>query len=131
MNPCQTIVRKIKWSGQRQDFQKIIGTEAFGLDDWAYTCDKTLKAYRAISQDNAMVTALNILKKGYAYKLINQLNYYTPEERLIHKYFIEASIQLYSSTKNNMKAVTPYRRQLKQKLKNFDTNILGTPLILP
>ena len=131
VNPCQTIVRKIKWSGQRQDFQKIIGTEAFGLDDWAYTCDKTLKAYRAISQDNAMVTALNILKKGYAYKLINQLNYYTPEERLIHKYFIEASIQLYSSTKNNMKAVTPYRRQLKQKLKNFDTNILGTPLILP
>lgn len=131
VNPCQTIARKIKWSGQRMDFQKIIGTEAFGLDDWAYTCDKTLKAYRALSQNNATISALNILKKGYAYKLINQQNYYTPQERLMHKYFIEATIQLYQSNKNDMNAVASYRQKLKQKLKNFDTNILGTPLILP
>lgn len=131
VNPCQTIARKVKWLGLRQEFQKIIGPQAFGLDDWAYTCDKTLKAYRSASQTHAEITVMNILKKGYIYAMINQFDYYTPEERLTHKYFIEASIQLYQSTLADMDAVKPYKDELQQRLGKFGSNILGTPLILP
>ncbi len=131
VNPCQTIARKVKWLGMRQEFQKVIGNQAFGLDDWAYTCDKTLKAYRSASQTYAEITSMNILKKGYIYKMINQFDYYTPEERLTHKYFIEASIQLYKTTSNDIDAVKPYKDELYQKLSEFGSNLLGAPLILP
>lgn len=131
VNPCQTIARKIKWAGKRNEFQKIIGTQSFGLDDWAYTCDKTLKAYRAANLGTAEITSLNILKKGYAYKMINQYGYYTPEERQTHKYFIEAVIQTFQSNANDQEAVRPYKHELSKKLSVFGANILGTPLILP
>lgn len=131
VNPCQSIVRKVKWLGLRSEFQQIIGAQAFGLDDWAYTCDKTLKAFRAASQNNAYTTTLNLLKKGYAYKMINQFSYYTPEERETHKYFIEAVIQMFDSTPENVAAVRPEVNRLREKLLPFNANILGSPLIMP
>lgn len=131
VNPCQTLARKIKWLGDRSQFQDVISPQAFGLDDWAYTCDKTLKALRAVSQSNAEITAMNIAKKGYIYDMINQTGYYTPEERQAHKYFIEASIQLYQTTPENKEAVRPYAAELNKKLAVFGANLLGSPLILP
>lgn len=131
VNPCQTLARKIKWLGARSQFQSIISQQDFGLDDWAYTCDKTLKALRAVSQNNAEITSMNILKKGYIYELINKTGYYTPEERQAHKYFIEASIQLYETTPENKEAVRPYADELNKKFSIFGANLLGSPLILP
>lgn len=131
VNPCQTIARKIKWLGLRNEFQQIIGKEAFGLDDWAYTCDKTLKAYRAVSQNNAYITTMNVLKKGYLYKMIDQYTYYTPQERQTQRYFIEAVIQMFSSNSENMKAVRPFKNEIYQKLLQTGSVFLGTPIIVP
>lgn len=131
VNPCQSIARKVKWLGLRSEFQQVIGTQAFGLDDWAYTCDKTLKAFRAASQNNAYTTTLNLLKKGYAYKMINQFSYYTPQERQNHKYFIEAVIQMFDSTPENIAAIRPEVDRLREKLLPFNANILGSPLVMP
>lgn len=131
VNPCQSIARKVKWLGLRNEFQQVIGTQAFGLDDWAYTCDKTLKAFRAASQNNAYTTTLNLLKKGYAYKMINQFSYYTPQERQTHKYFIEAVIQMFDSTPENIAAIRPEVDRLREKLLPFNANILGSPLVMP
>ena len=131
VNPCQTIARKIKWLGLHNEFQQIIGKEAFGIDDWAYTCDKTLKAYRVVSQNNAYVTTLNILKKGYFNKMIDQYGYYTPQEKQTQQYFIEAVIQMFSSNYEDIKAVRPFKNEIYQKLLQTGSVFLGTPIIVP
>ena len=113
------------------EFQQIIGKEAFGLDDWAYTCDKTLKAYRVVSQNNAYVTTLNILKKGYFNKMIDQYGYYTPQEKQTQQYFIEAVIQMFSSNYEDIKAVRPFKNEIYQKLLQTGSVFLGTPIIVP
>lgn len=131
VNPCQTIVRKVKWAGLRSEFQKAIGAQGFSPEDWAYTCDKTLKAFRVASANNAYLTALNMLRKGYVYRMINEYAYYTPEERMTHKYFLEASLQLFQSSPGDIEAVRPYQQQLRRRLPEFDSAFLGTPLVLP
>ncbi|MDO4162367.1 MAG: hypothetical protein Q4D80_05125 [Pseudomonadota bacterium] len=131
VNPCQNIVRKAQWLGRRYDLQQIVGTQAFGLEDWAYTCDKTIKAFRAASQNNAYTSSFNLLRKGYFYQMINQAGYYTPEERMTHKYFMEAVLQAFSSNQNDIDAVRPHLKQLRKELEAFDLNMLGSPLILP
>ncbi len=131
VNPCQTLVRKIKWAGLRSEFQQIIGKQSFDLDDWAYTCDKTLKAFRTAKQTSAEVFAINLLKRGYTYNMINQYAYYTPQERKTHQYFLEASLQLYSDNIEDIKAIRPYINQLRNQIAPFQGIILGTPLIIP
>jgi hypothetical protein len=130
VNPCQTIARKIKWKGLRSEFQEYIGKQGFGLDDWAYTCDKTLKAYRIITMPNAYITGLRYLKKGYLYEMWKYMDF-TEEEREIQKYFIEASIHLYDSSIENVNAVTPFRYELQKAWLKLGDHYGGTPLILP
>ena len=130
VNPCQTIARKIKWKGMRSEFQEYIGKQGFGLDDWAYTCDKTLKAYRVATMPNAYITGLRMLKKGYLYEMWKYMDF-TEEERQIQKYFIEASIHLYDSTVENVNAVTPFRRELQKAWIELGDHYGGTPLIIP
>lgn len=130
VNPCQGIARKVKWLGIRSQFQEIIGKSAFGIDDWAYTCDKTIKAYRVANLNNSYSTSLRLMKKGYQYKLINQYGYYTPEERKNHENFIEATIQLYDSKPEDIEAVRPFMDKLYEKFLKIDNLFLGSPLIM-
>ncbi len=130
VNPCQTIARKIKWYGMRAEFQKYIGEQGFGLDDWAYTCDKTLKAYRVATMPTAYVTGLKFMRNGTLYKMMDRLGF-DAEERRQQRYFIEASIQLYDTTDENIAAVTPYTKQLRAKWQKLGEQYGGTPLIIP
>lgn len=133
VNPCQSAARRIKWAGKRSEFQNIIGTEGFGLDDWAQTCDKTLKAYRKGNLTNAHVATINIMRSGAIYDLMYQDKdiYYTPEERKAQKNFIDATLLLFSAPMNDVIAVLPYQNQLKKHLREFGSDFLGSPLILP
>lgn len=130
VNPCQSLVRKIKWTGLQSEFQKVIGKQSFGLDDWAYTCDKTLKAFRVVSIPNAYATTLKLLRRGYIYRELQKYNF-TPEETKQQKYFLEATLQLYKTTQNDLKAVKPYQKQLFEKLLPFKHHFMGTPIVMP
>lgn len=130
VNPCQTIVRKVKWSGLRSQFQDAIGNEAFGLDDWAYTCDKVMKAYRVISMKQAHIVIINALRKGYPYTQLDKLKF-TPEERIRQRYFLEATLHLYDSKAEDLTAVRPFYKQITDKLLQMDYLFAGTPFIMP
>ncbi|MBR2136403.1 MAG: hypothetical protein IJ852_00380 [Alphaproteobacteria bacterium] len=130
VNPCQSIVRKVKLIGKRNEFQKIIGAQAFGLDDWAQTCDKVLKAYRVIKAPHAYISSLKMMKTGYYEKSLERLGY-TPEEIQLQKYFLHAVLQMYNTDRQDIRAVMPYREELKEKLTVIGDHYLGTPIALP
>lgn len=130
VNPCQTIVRKVKWSGLRSEFQEAIGGEAFGLDDWAYTCDKVMKAYRVISMKQAHIAIINALRRGYPYTQLDKFNF-THEERLRQRYFLEATLHLYDSKPADVDAVRPFYKQITDKLLEWDYIYVGSPFIMP
>ena len=46
--PCRRLVQKMRILGMETDLKLAVGGEAFNLDEWAYICDKTVKAYRGI-----------------------------------------------------------------------------------
>jgi len=133
VNPCQSAIRRIKWAGRRGEFQRLIGKEGFGLDDWAQICDKTIKAYRLGNLTNAEATVLNLIKSGVIYKILanDDSTAYTPEEREKQKNFIEATRQTFSAPLENVMTVHPYQKQLQKHLREFNEDFLGSPLILP
>jgi len=130
VNPCQTIVRKVKWSGLRTQFQDAIGSQAFGLDDWAYTCDKVMKAYRVLSMKQPHIVSINALRKGYPYTQLDKLEL-SEEERQRMRYFLEAALHLYDSTPNDVSVARPFYKQVTDKLLKIDYLYVGTPFIMP
>ena len=47
------------------------------------------------------------------------------------KYFLEALIRMYDTTPENIKAVRPFARELREKLVNMNLDYMGTPIIIP
>ena len=130
VNPCQTIARKAKWLRQYTQFQQAIGAQGFGFDDWAYTCDKALKAYRVYTMPIDYAGILNFTRTGLYEDLLRQYGY-APEELEQVRYHHAAFVQMYTSTPENIDAVKPYVQQLRQIFSDLGAENSGTPLILP
>lgn len=131
VNPCQSLVRKVKWAGLREKFQEAIGVEGFGLDDWAYTCDKTIKAYRVNTLPMTHMTIIKLLRKGYYYRILDDMPGYSDEERKTFRYFLEASVHLYDTTETNLEAMRADKINIRNKVVKTHFENMGIPIILP
>lgn len=63
-NPCQRMVQKIRYAGLEREFAKIVNTEGFDTTGWAYTCDKTVKAYRVSMLTRSVVAGILMYQQG-------------------------------------------------------------------
>lgn len=130
VNPCQTIVRKVRWTGLQTEFQEAIGEQGFGLEDWAYTCEKTIKAYRVHNMPQGFISTLKLQRKGYYYRFLDKIAA-DEEEKKQQRYFLEAFVHMYDTNLENIKAIKPHNDKLKQKLYDLDMHFAGTPILLP
>lgn len=130
VNPCQTIVRKVRWSGLQKEFQQAIGAQGFGLNDWAYTCEKTIKAFRVHNMPHAFVSTLQLLRSGYYYPILDKYAVDDSEKQQT-RYFLEAFGHMYETNLENIKAIKPHNQELRKKLFKLDMHFAGTPIILP
>ncbi len=68
-NPCQRLAQRVKILGLETEFNAILLPHGFNIDSWAYTGDKTIKAYRlsniTMSQLHALRNAKFDKKKRY------------------------------------------------------------------
>lgn len=66
VNPCQRLVLKLKIAGPAKvdEFTKIVGKQGFNLKEWAYTCDKTVKAYRLAGISRDTLREIKAYEKG-------------------------------------------------------------------
>ena len=74
VHPCQRLVQKIKMQGMDIEFSNIISQEGFNMEEWGYTCDKTIKAYRVLKMTRLELMTLLLYKRN-VYQ--NQLNLYS------------------------------------------------------
>ena len=44
VNPCQNLVLKTRIAGVYHSFGAVVAKDGFTPEEWAYTCDKTLKS---------------------------------------------------------------------------------------
>lgn len=64
VHPCQRLVQKIKMQGMDKEFSNIIAEEGFNLEEWGYTCDKTIKAYRVLKMTRPELLTLLLYKRN-------------------------------------------------------------------
>ncbi len=125
VNPCQRLALKIKWAGLETEFLKSVSNEGFNLKEWAYTCDKTIKAYRAVLIPDGKLAGLQMYKRGLydAY-----LSAYAPKWRERQYATFEALVEMYKTNKNDIREVLKNEKIIKEKLKPFGSVLVSEPL---
>lgn len=129
-NPCHSMVRNVKWNKQSLDFQKIIGKNGFGLDDWAIICEKTLKAYRRANLNTATAIMLYGMKNNelMRYYEVSGLNNHELQSL---KNILNAAVEMYNAPKKDVDEVKFHMNKLYKTIPAQNSYFLGTPIVMP
>ncbi len=126
VNPCQNLVLKTRIAGIYHSFSTIVAQEGFTPEEWAYTCDKTLKAFRAANANHSMALAIRFHRRGYYehyYRMLPQKWQESMRESEA------ALVAMYSVLREDVEAVSPIREKIRKKLLENGEMLLITPII--
>ena len=125
VNPCQRLVLKTRFAGIYDEFASVVIKQGFTPEEWAYTCDKTVKAFRVAEANQSVAYAVRFHRRGYYDDYIKQL----PEKWQKDMYAVEAAIiKMYTVFKEDVVAVRPHQKDLEQKLLKNRGILLTAPI---
>ncbi len=126
VNPCQRLVQKVMILGKEVEFARTVVGEGFTLSEWAYTCDKSLKAYRVSYISGAFLQALKSYKSG-------SMDYYletlSEHSRNVTYATMQALVELYKAPLSDVMEVRKNRRELHEHLKKYGFEVFGVTSI--
>lgn len=127
VNPCQRLVQKIKILGKdkENEFLKIIGKKGFDLKTWAYTCDKTIKAYRISKINRATLKELKAFSKGlYA----PEIEAFSLKNQAFQMSTIQGILEMYKAPMSDVIEVRKNRPILDEKFKKMKYLLVSSPI---
>ena len=125
VNPCARLVQKARLMGQEVELAKKVAGEGFTLNEWAYTCDKTIKAYRLSRISSSLMQAIRAYKQGLYDDEINKLS---PKSQTFRYATMQAIVSAYNAPLADVVEVQKNRPLLEQKWKKYNFELAGTSL---
>ncbi len=127
VNPCQRLIQKIKILGKSKEneFQTLIGKKGFTLETWAYTCDKTIKAYRVSKINRATIKELNAFAKGLYMPEIKAFNLQSQNFQMST---IQGILEMYKAPMSDVLEVKKNRPILDEKFKKMKYLLVSSPI---
>lgn len=126
VNPCQRLVLKTRIAGIYHEFGTIIASKGFSPEEWAYTCDKTIKAFRVAQANHAEAYSVQYHRRGYYDKYIKML----PEKWQEAMFETEAAIiAMYAVLYEDVASVRAIKSDIRKKFNQIDGKLLLEPII--
>lgn len=126
VNPCARLALKIKWAGLETKFLKTITPQGFNLKEWAYTCDKTIKAHRIATVSAATLATLKNYKNGVYDKYFAPLK---PEYRDTQFAIMAATLEMYKAPKADVMQALQNSAKINEALRPLGGRLLFSPII--
>lgn len=125
VNPCQRLVLKIKWAGLETEFSKTIADEGFNAEEWAYTCDKTIKAHRIARISAPKLAALKSFKRGVYNAYFNTLS---PKWRDKQFAAMQSVIEMYKAPRADVMTALKNEAAINAALKPLGGMLIISPI---
>ncbi len=125
VNPCARLVIKAKILGRERDLAFRVAKEGFTLHEWAYTCDKVVKAYRVSLMNRHMLQALKSYRNGTYDDEIDKLS---PKYRALRYSTMQALTEMYTVPLVDLQEVRKNRSLLEDKWRKYNFQLAETPL---
>ena len=125
VNPCARLVQTSRILHKERELAEIVAKEGFTLNEWAYTCDKTIKAYRLANVRNGVVTAIRQYRKGLYDDEIEGMSAYTQNVRFAT---MQSIIKAHEAPLADVIEFKKNRQEFRKKLQQHDFNLFGYPI---
>lgn len=127
VNPCQRLVRKVKVAGKlkEEEFTAIIGKSGFNLKEWAYTCEKTIKAYRVAGANLETIHNIKAYERGIYNQTINHMN---PQMMPMQFATMQSVVEMYKAPMADVLEARKNRKELREKILKMNNKLVAVPL---
>ena len=125
VHPCYRLAQKARILGKERELAMLVANEGFTLNEWAYTCDKTIKAHRVANVRTGVVQALREYQKGIYDDETYGLSTYT---RNIRFATMQSIIQAHKAPLNDVIEYKKNRKEFEEKLKKHGFMLFGYPI---
>lgn len=126
VNPCQRLALKIRWAGLEDEFIKTVSKDGFDVNEWAYTCDKTIKAYRIARVSSAKIAAMRTYRKGTYNQYINSLK---PKYQERQYSTMQSIIEMHKAPKSDVYEVLKNERLVYDKIAPLGGMLITSPIL--
>ena len=127
VNPCRRLVQKAKILGKERELAMLVAGEGLTLYEWAYTCDKTIKAFRLGHISSTMATALRLYRSGAYDEATDALS---PQMQAWRYSTMQALSEMYAAPLSDVKEVRKNRALLTEKWRKYGYKGAGVSLAL-
>ena len=114
IHPCARFVQKAKILGKERQLSAIVAKKGFTIDEWGYTCDKTIKAHRVANITTYMVRLVREFQQGFYDEEIKSLSNYTQNVRFA---LMQGIVQAHKTPMNDVLEYRKNRKEFVEKLK--------------
>lgn len=125
VNPCTRLVQKARILHKERELAQIVVKEGFSLNEWAYTCDKTIKAYRLANIRNGVVMAIRQYRKGLYDDEIKGMSAYTQNMRFAT---MQSIIKAHEAPLADVIEFKKNRKEFREKLQKHGFKLFGYPI---
>ncbi len=127
VTPCARLVQKIRLIGKSTEFQSVISKKGFSENEWAYTCDKTIKAYRLLRMSQVELLTIRLFRKNIFQHSLQSYNYkYGPKIAAT----MQSMIERYDATIDDMLEVKKNSKELDSVLRDSKFRIVGQEIFM-
>lgn len=127
VHPCKRLAQKVKFAGLENDFMKVIGKKGFDLKSWAYTCDKTIKAYRISTTNiNAIGTIMNYQRNIYE----KGLEGFSDDDAQQQYAVMQAIAKMYETPFEDVMEVRSEKTNVNRELIRINSILIDSPIIM-
>lgn len=126
-HPCQRLVQKLKMQGMEKDFALLVAKQGFNMEEWAYTCDKTIKAYRMLKMSQVELVTIMLYKKNV---FSNVLGAFDERIKPSVAMTMQTMVEMYNAPMKDVLEVKKNQIQLQEALENLEYRIVSQPIYL-
>lgn len=127
VNPCQRLAQKLKIAGplKENEFTAIVGKQGFTLKEWAYTCDKTIKAFRVSNVSMSTLQSILAYKRGIYNQSVTAFN-----EAVAGAQFatMQSVVEMYRAPLRDVLEARKNRKELREKFIKMDNMLVSSPV---
>lgn len=125
VNPCARLVQKARILGKEMELAALVSKEGFTLNEWAYTCDKTIKAHRVANIRRGVVQSIREYAKGVHDDEIKGLSAFTQNARFAT---MQSIIEAHKAPLSDVLEYKKNRQEFEEKLVNHGYSFFGYPI---
>jgi len=125
VSPCSRLVQKFRLIGKEKDLAKIVSSQGFNTTEWAYTCDKAIRAYRTAKMSQATAATLSLYKKNLYNHEIQKL----PEKhRNNMELIIQGILEMYEAPLSDTIEARKIYDKMQKSFSEVNGRIAGIPI---